>query len=271
MQPCPQRLLCDTHGAAVATLRDHLPPGCPFFVPCPVPTRTWSPCAPTLSPQGEGGRGVADPAGKHPKVSIMREVDLQDGGEEVLRGILAKPGERRSSRGLGNPDRQAGRRTLGQATYQVVSWLLSLPSHCPSLVQEETGSQCSVAAQRTVQFRAIRLPSASTSVSLAAGARSSGGTLQRARGTVGREFQRGKPSGIHLPAAWKARQPRSQPSSPRKTSSAAGVWQQAPIAAALQQAGPVFGAWTAPHPPPEQQAGPLPCPRSTGSSPAEKM
>lgn len=204
MQPCPQCLLCDTHGATAATLRDHPPHRCPFFVPCPVPTRIWPLCAPTLSPQGEGGRGVADPAGKHPEVSVMREVDVQDGGEEVLRGILAKPGERRSYCGLGNPDRQTDRRTLGQAPYQVVSWLLSLPSHCPSLVQADTGSQCSVAAQRTVQFSAIRLPSASASVSLAAGTRSSGGTLQTAGGTVGRGFQRGKPSGIHLLAVWKA-------------------------------------------------------------------
>lgn len=51
-------------------------------------------CVPTHSPQGEGGRGIADPAGKHPEVGIVREVELQDAGEEPLRGILAKPGVR---------------------------------------------------------------------------------------------------------------------------------------------------------------------------------
>lgn len=80
----------------------------------------------------------------------------------------------------------------------MVSWLLSLPSHCPSFIQAGTGSQPSVAAQRTVQFSAIWLPSTSSSVSLVAGMRISGGTLQRSGGTVGRGFQMGKP--IQLPA-----------------------------------------------------------------------
>lgn len=95
-------------------------------------------------------------------------------------------------------DRQTDGHTPGQAPYQAVSWLLLLPSHCPSLVQTGMGSQCSAATQRTVQFSATWLPSASSSVSLAAGTRISGGTLQRSGDTAGRGFQIGKL--IQLPA-----------------------------------------------------------------------
>lgn len=55
-----------------------MPPPCPQQVPI-------------RSPQGEGGRGIADPAGKHPKISIVGEVELQDAGQELLRGVLARP------------------------------------------------------------------------------------------------------------------------------------------------------------------------------------
>lgn len=54
----------------------------------------WPKHLPTRSPQGEGGRGIADPAGKHPKVGIVREVELQDAAEETLRGVLCQPGGR---------------------------------------------------------------------------------------------------------------------------------------------------------------------------------
>lgn len=89
-------------------------------------------------------------------------------------------------------DRQTDGHTPGRAPYQAVSWLLSLPSHRPSLVQAGTGSQRSAAAQRTVQFSATWLPSASSSVSLVAGTRISGITPQRSGGTAGRGFQMGK-------------------------------------------------------------------------------
>lgn len=73
-----------------------------------------------------------------------------------------------------------------RAPHQVLSWLLPLPSHCPSLLQAGTGSQGSAPAQRTVQFSVTRVPSASSSVSLVAGTRNSGDTLQRSGGTAGR-------------------------------------------------------------------------------------
>jgi len=85
----------------------------------------------------------------------------------------------------GQPRKPDGR-TLGQAPHHVLSCLLSLPSHCPSLVQVGTGSQCSLIAQRTVQFSTTWLPRASSSVSLAAGATISGGTLQNSGGIGGR-------------------------------------------------------------------------------------
>lgn len=86
------------------------------------------------------------------------------------------------------PSKADGCVSPGQAPYQAVSWLLPLPSHCPSLLQAGMGWQPSVPAQRTVQFSSTRLPSTSSSVSLAAGTRISGGTLQRSGSTEGRGF-----------------------------------------------------------------------------------
>lgn len=168
------------------------------------PPCTWAlrgmppPCrqqVPTRSPQGEGGRGIADPAGKHPKIGTAGEVELQDAAQELLRRVLARPDGMWGCRGSGRvvtPPKAAGWVSPGQALYQTVSWLLPLSSHCPSLLQAGMGWQCSVPTQRTVQFSSTRLPSTTSRVSLAAGTRISGGTLQSSGGHRGERVWMGK-------------------------------------------------------------------------------
>lgn len=48
-----------------------MPPPCPQQVP-------------TCLLQGEGGCDIVNPAGKHPEIGIVGEIELQDAGQELL-------------------------------------------------------------------------------------------------------------------------------------------------------------------------------------------